>query len=237
MCIRRIDFTKTFKFLDHQHTHGNMKKIGKQKLIKEIQSCYDKHGEINRKIFNNDSEFSSGKTVYNYFGSFSKGCKEANVPHNNKPQEKDKVSVNCSSCGEGIKVYPYRIKENKNNRFFCDNKCQGDWWSDNLTGEDHPLHIDGDYSDRFGSKWHIKREKCLKRDSFECKVCGLSYDNHIEKFGKGLEVHHIKPRRKFYKDEKLSIDEANKMSNLVTLCKKHHVQVENNIIEVESQCH
>lgn len=46
-------------------------------------------------------------------------------------------------------------------------------------------------------------------------------------------MHHIEPRRKFYNDEARSIDEANKMGNLVTLCSEHHTKVENGLIEVE----
>lgn len=210
------------------------RKKSKEELISEIRECYDKHGYVNRRKFNEDSEFSSGKTVYNHFGSFANGCNEANVPHNNKPQEKEKIEVTCESCGTKKYVYPYRVEENDNNRFFCDNQCQGDWWSENLTGESHPLYKDGgDWANKFGARWHKYRDKCLNRDNYCCVICGITQSDHIEKHDFGLDVHHIEPREKFYNDEERTIDEANTMENLVTLCRRHHVKVENGKIDKE----
>ncbi len=57
------------------------------------------------------------------------------------------------------------------------------------------------------------RKKALKRDKNKCQVC----------FKKGKVVHHIKPRRLFNED---TINDANKLFNLITLCDKHHVPVE-----------
>lgn len=211
-----------------------MRKITKEEILDQIKSCFERHGKVNRRIFNEDSEYCSGKTVYNKFGSFSSACEEAEVPHNDKPQKKEKVTVNCKNCGSEKKVYPYRLSVNENNRFFCDNKCQGEWWSTNLTGEEHPLYLGGgDWSDKMGSMWHNKRETCLDRDGYKCRVCEITQAEHVDEFGFGLDVHHIVPRRKFYKDDDRSIDEANKMDNLVTLCRKHHTKVESGEMEVE----
>lgn len=60
----------------------------------------------------------------------------------------------------------------------------------------------------WGEDWQAQRKKALKRDKYKCQVC----------FEKGKVVHHIKPRRLF--------DDMNKLSNLITLCDKHHVPVE-----------
>ena len=208
--------------------------ISKGSVIKDIQECYDKHGYVNRSTLNNDEDFCSGKTVYNKFGSFKDACKQANVPHNSKPQKKDKIIVSCENCGNEKEVYPYRVKESTNDRFFCDNKCQGIWWSDNLSGESNPLYLGGgDWSDKMGSMWHVKREKCLERDNYSCKICGITQSEHLKENNMGLDVHHIEPRRKFYKDSNRSIDEANKMENLVTLCREHHNKVEYGKMEVE----
>lgn len=211
-----------------------MRKKSNEELLSELQECYEKHGKVNRRIFNEDDKFSSGKTIYNHFGSFSKGCEEAGIPHENKPQKKEKISVSCENCGKEKEVYPYRLKENKNGRFFCDNSCQGIWWSNNLSGEDHPLYEGAsEWSTKFGAMWHKKRDKCLKRDGYMCVVCRTRHDEHIEEYGFGLDVHHIIPRRKFYKDESLSIDEANNMENLVSLCREHHSKLESGEIKLE----
>jgi ribosomal protein L44E len=211
-----------------------MRKISKEKLISELQECFEKHNRVNRRIFNEDSQFSSGKTVYNKFGSFSNACEEAGVPHDNKPQKKDKIEVECKNCKKTKLVYPYRLKENSNDRFFCDNECQGQWWSDNLTGEDHPLYKGGgEWKNKLGAKWHKYRDKCLDRDGYSCQICGITESEHIERHKFGLDVHHIEPRRKFYNDSDKSMNEANKMENLITLCRKHHVQIENGNIKME----
>jgi len=203
----------------------------KEELISELEECYEKHGKINRRIFNDDKEFSSGKTVYNRFGSFSGALEQEGLPHYH-PQKKDKEEVTCKNCGETIQVYPYRLKNTE--KFFCNYDCEGEWLSNNIHGENHPLYKGGgEWKDKMGSRWHIVREKCLERDDYKCKFCEKSESEHIEEYGRGLEVHHIEPRRKFYNDEERSLDEANKMSNLITLCSEHHRKAEEGIIEVE----
>lgn len=203
----------------------------KEELLDELKECYEKHGKVNRKIFNEDGDFSSGKTIYNHFGGFSEALEEAGLPKYH-PQEKEKAEVFCAWCNEAFKVYPYRLEET--DKFFCDYECEGEWLSENVHGEKHPLYEGGgEWKDKMGSQWHVKREECLERDNYECTICGISQSKHIEEHGRGLHVHHIEPRKKFYKDEERSMDEANKMSNLVTLCAKHHTKVENEKIEVK----
>lgn len=225
---------KRFIYLQCLYIHRRMKKITKEKIISELQDCLDKHGKVNRKVFNKDDEFSSGKTVYNKFGSFASACDEAGVSHYDKPQKKEKIKVECHNCGENKHVHPYRLEENTNGRFFCNNKCQGSWWSDNITGEAHPLYKGGgDWTKKLGAKWHVYRDKCLNRDNYKCVVCGMGQSKHLEKHNFGLDVHHIEPRRKFYKDKERSIDEANTMENLVTLCREHHLDAEHGNIDME----
>lgn len=88
-----------------------MKKVTKQEILEQIRDCFHKHNKVNRRIFNEDDEFCSGKTVYNKFGSFSNACEEAGVQHNDKPQKKDKVKIRCKQCGKVRKVYPYRAEK------------------------------------------------------------------------------------------------------------------------------
>lgn len=142
----------------------------------------------------------------------------------------EKIEVHCDWCGEDKRVYPYRYSEER--RYYCDEQCQGAWLSENKVGEDHPLYQGGgEWTDKFGSQWHVIREEQINRDDRECIICGITRDEHYEEYGFDLNVHHKVPRRKYYKSGK-SMDEANRPDNLVTLCKKHHVQAENGVIEV-----
>lgn len=226
-----------------------------EELLSELRECYEKHGKINRKIFNEDDEFSSGKTVYNHFGGFSQALEEAELPHHNKPQKKDKVEIECLNCGSRREVYPYRaekefqngvsetckkcmkkevkkscdwcgdeiikkqyVVENHEN-FFCDKNCLGKWRSENIVGEEHPRWKES--TDNYGRNWSKIREKVIQRDNESCEDCGIEREEHYEKYGTDIHVHHIKPRREFLEEGK-GIEDANEMNNLVTLCSSCH---------------
>lgn len=59
-------------------------------------------------------------------------------------------------------------------------------------------------------EWKAKREKALKRDNYKCQ-----YKRFLFKCGSktNLEVHHLTYKRVFG---------AERMSDLITLCKHHH---------------
>lgn len=84
-------------------------------------------------------------------------------------------------------------------------------------GEEHP-NWEPDTTDRYGSGWTVKKKREVrKRDGYECQVCGLSQQEHLEKLGARLNVHHIIPARKFDDAEA-----RNSPDNLVTLCRSCH---------------
>lgn len=98
------------------------------------------------------------------------------------------------------------------------------------------LKLDWQSNKQFWSKdrfyrtryWKEKRQEILQRDNEKCQNCGLT-QNQQRKQGKtdrGLEVHHIKKRMSFPKDERETEGEAHKNSNLITLCTKCHGQLE-----------
>ena len=78
----------------------------------------------------------------------------------------------------------------------------------------------------FGSNWHTQRERALERDSFECTECGSE---------KNLCVHHDKPRVAYRNSSAFTIEEANKLSNLVTLCKDCHYDVHSNDVSLHTE--
>jgi len=82
------------------------------------------------------------------------------------------------------------------------------------------------YTAYYGETWEKQRQRALKRDNFECTECGLTQEEHRERddlFGNGLHVHHIEPAKEFE-----TYEEANKLSNLKTLCANCHREHENN---------
>lgn len=82
------------------------------------------------------------------------------------------------------------------------------------SGENHPNWKGGiDDSIDYGKKWDIQREKALERDNYKCVVCGRKNKD----LKHHLNIHHIKPFRK---------TQNNNLSNLVTLCPKHHSELE-----------
>jgi hypothetical protein len=133
----------------------------------------------------------------------------------------ERVEVSCDSCGSSLLRQSHRVDGSMQ---FCDRVCLSDWISENKSGEQSP-HWKGGTTDTpyyYGPEWENRREECLKRDSYSCRRCSISEDLHKDKFGRSLEIHHISPFSAFGGD----YEEANKLSNLVSLCKSCHHKME-----------
>ena len=89
-----------------------------------------------------------------------------------------------------------------------------------LRGEDHP-DWQGGYEQYYGPNWPQQRQKAVERDSHECRRCGISERESIDTHGRKLDVHHIEPFRKFDSPEA-----ANRLDNLLTLCRTCHRRLE-----------
>ena len=68
--------------------------------------------------------------------------------------------------------------------------------------------------------WTIKSQQIRERANHLCEVCR---DEGVYTFG-GIEVHHIV---KVKEDERLLLDD----SNLICLCKRHHMKADNGEID------
>jgi len=79
---------------------------------------------------------------------------------------------------------------------------------------------DGVYWD-YGPDWKERREERLDVDDNWCVVCGMTMEQHKEKHGKELCVHHIQARSSFVEGGEVQ-QEANDVNNLITLCEKCH---------------
>lgn len=125
---------------------------------------------------------------------------------------RDLVNCTCKRCG---KVFERHRAESEPPNY-CSKECQLDELHENICGENH-WNWKGGWDDYFGENWFSQRSKALERDDYECQVCGIGKDE----LGRKPSVHHIKPQRLFESKE-----ESNNLSNLVTLCEKHHNKVE-----------
>ena len=80
----------------------------------------------------------------------------------------------------------------------------------------------------YGPNWTKQRRRALERDGYECqdKSCELTDAMHLDRYGRSLDVHHLRPLRSFREAGELDHDRANRLDNLITLCRPHHVQWE-----------
>ncbi len=74
----------------------------------------------------------------------------------------------------------------------------------------------------YGSDWNLIRKLILERDNHRCQMCKKSNPTET------LHIHHKQPLRNF-----LSLEEANQLSNLLTLCPRCHQRAES-IVRVNS---
>lgn len=81
-------------------------------------------------------------------------------------------------------------------------------------GENNP-NWRGGVSLTYGENWTIQRLRALQRDNYTCQECGKTIDDCI------ISVHHIIPFRIF-----MDYKEANRLENLISLCRLHHSEAE-----------
>lgn len=86
----------------------------------------------------------------------------------------------------------------------------------------HELDVE-DYDQRYyGKNWPKQRSLARERDSYQCQGCGMGENEHIQKRGQELHVHHILPRHVFISDGVVDTEKANELENLVTFCAHCH---------------
>jgi len=120
----------------------------------------------------------------------------------------------CEECGKeitGKKCYKSR---------FCSLHCFGKWQSKHKTGPNHPSYKGG-YDPYYGPNWRQQRRNARRRDDYTCQRCGITEAETERR----LDVHHIIPFREFGIER---YKEANKISNLISLCSVCHKTVEHN---------
>lgn len=127
-------------------------------------------------------------------------------------------TVICEWCGDDVQEWPARVDD----RRFCSSKCLGAWRSVKFRGADHPRWKEGRRPGYYGPNWHQQRRRALVRDRGRCQSCGLTDSESVERYGEQLSVHHITPLREYVSDGELDHEAANRLENLVTLCRSCH---------------
>jgi len=93
-----------------------------------------------------------------------------------------------------------------------------------LEGEDHPNWKEYTAPGYYGPNWQRIRERVLCRDGHNCACC-----RRDQTADESLHVHHIEPVTSFSNSEgRIRADQANRISNLVTLCPSCHQSLEGN---------
>ena len=139
--------------------------------------------------------------------------------------ESNRVELTCEWCGTSYS----RAASNAEGSRFCSKECQSaaqsvefsseDWHLQGVRGADHPSY---EGSDEYrGTNWPEQREAALERDDRQCVNCGLSMEEHIERHGCELHVHHIDPIGNYD-----VVEDANTLDNLLTVCRSCHSKVE-----------
>lgn len=132
-------------------------------------------------------------------------------------------NVECYNCGDEIWRTPFQLKEF--DKYFCSKGCIGS--------------AGGDYTHRYGDNWQKIREEAIERDNGKCIDCGISREKHKEKYGFDIHVDHIIPRRVYFNDNNLELNDANRIKNLLTMCcvchKKFDEQKMNYKIEIKEK--
>lgn len=75
-------------------------------------------------------------------------------------------------------------------------------------------------NDYYGPNWQSVRENVIQRDDEECVVCSLGRSTHQQRYNTDLHVHHRRPLKEFD-----SYKKANKLKNLMTLCRFCHCRI------------
>lgn len=134
-------------------------------------------------------------------------------------QNWNSVETECAFCGKKFYCQPNRIERSEHN--FCSPECNIEWQIEAgiHRGENNP-RWKGGLSFFYGENWQRQRKKARKRDNRTCQNCGITEG----KIGHQLDVHHIVPFCEFGTDR---YKKANRLSNLICLCRSCHMQVEN----------
>lgn len=86
---------------------------------------------------------------------------------------------------------------------------------------DYKQHADTVYFDG-------NREKAIERDGFQCTLCGITREEHRERYEKDLNVHHVDGKGFGRK----KADRNSELENLLTVCVRCHTLIHKGVNRV-----
>lgn len=134
--------------------------------------------------------------------------------------EPDYDSRECTVCGELVHRYPSHFYDS--GVVLCSNSCESKWKQQVMSGEKNPSWSGGRVP--YGPGWNKrKRQQVRERDSYTCQNagCSVTQEDHLNRYGEKLHVHHLKKARDIDDPEA-----RNAKENLITLCCECHPQWE-----------
>lgn len=132
------------------------------------------------------------------------------------PLYSERAEVECDTCGNGLMRLPHRVEDQDHH--FCSRKCESKWRGELWEGESNPRWSDGPRG--YGEGWNeTTKERVRERYGRRCQSCGMDGEEHFEKWGGRLAVHHVMPASKFSQEEG---EECNDPENLIPLCRTCH---------------
>lgn len=125
------------------------------------------------------------------------------------------ITLTCKICGKSYQTTTHQVRERGSS--CCSRECVAVLQSQLKRKEGNPNYRGGKITSR-GPNWGHQSRKALRRDGYRCQICGQKVGRKKHDYG----IHHIKPFREFDGD----YENANRLSNLITLCRACHGKVE-----------
>jgi len=125
------------------------------------------------------------------------------------------VELVCQICGKPYLTTKGQIKHRGSK--YCSRECMSKGFSNNRRGSNNPHWNGGNFVSDYGPNWCSQRRKATRRDNHTCQVCGYKSGGDTI-----LDVHHIAAIKNFNGDW----EKANRLSNLICLCRDCHAVIE-----------
>lgn len=132
-----------------------------------------------------------------------------------------KEILKCEYCGKEYEVTPAKADKSR----FCSYNCIGKHHQEVRSGQDSPSW-QGGYEPYYGPNWRKQRQRRIIYDQARCQECGKTDPESLVEHGASLEVHHQTPFREFVDGGEANFEAANRLENLISLCKSCHSSVE-----------